>query len=882
MSSLTTITQRKIDKVLSSYSQFEKKCNYVLEAPQEPLDSDDQAENKRRQVRNLLIRFERFQETPEARGLTETSSFRDRQLILKLDRDDCPASSESLKAWDKEIIDHVRQNLRQRQYANLYGKLTNEWIDNLKAIENKPDSHVTEDSWQVVDPNTKQKDSALSLWRSQAFSPSTPFLRESFKGILDTIFSPFVEKVRTRHGEKESPLQSLRKHMKSYEIEHLNGTMLANTARNVLRAYVLTSEQKDELNNIIANRSVAEELASLLNMLIRDFDMWGWENGVVPVIFRKMVNGKIREYYQESVITALLLQHVGSSFACHLRGGFRKFVDSGKWKFTSDHTSRKEKIKRQYYFGDYYPDWGTISAVSHGARVRDIRRNLFLSNFFCCQLPTSISHSNEGYSSSKGDRGDVEEAEGDLSAFAMGAPSRRKQLVLRLLTTEMNIAKYWKTPFAFLQCDFANFGQSLSHDVILELMEYIGVNKKWIKFFEVYLKAPVLLPGDKEPKIRTCGVPMGHTLSDALSEAVLFLYDVNVNQVTGHSLHRFHDDVYLWGSPKNINEGWNIMEELNKVVGLTFNKAKTAKVFLEFDAKENKCKARQEGELVWGNLKFNIDDQTWEPRFDEIDKAVDEAVPFFDSADSVLEWVNTWNSYTSGHVLSNLGDPSPCFGSKHLTDCAKYMEMFEGKLLKKLGIKESSVCDYVLHQIETRFPQSESITAAFLLYPLERGGLELKLPKYYYLARRHCEDADSEGFFDPIQILKAAEEDEMEVYESLKLKFERGENGKASSAEYNSDNDPEGYFPSFQEFVKHRERESNCFATAFSKLIGTVEPKYVLESSEKADLGLLRVYYDDAVKAIFGTERGYLTYDCSKLPVALIQRLRGERFRRRI
>ena len=104
--------------------------------------------------------------------------------------------------------------------------------------------------------------------------------------------------------------------------------------------------------------------------------------------------------------------------------------------------------------------------------------------------------------------------------------------MLRLATTEMHINTKIYGEFTILQSDFKWFGPSLPHSTVFTVLNFFGVQDKWLSFFKKFPTSPLVFTQDgpgAEPQTRKSGIPMSHVLSDALGEAVLFCLDFVAN-----------------------------------------------------------------------------------------------------------------------------------------------------------------------------------------------------------------------------------------------------------------------------------------------------------------------------------------------------------------
>jgi hypothetical protein len=185
------------------------------------------------------------------------------------------------------------------------------------------------------------------------------------------------------------------------------------------------------------------------------------------------------------------------------------------------------------------------------------------------QLPRSLSEGKRGYDSD------------DDSATSNGrkSPIQTKHSLLHLLITESIIHTRLRGEFTVIRSDFKWFGPSLPHASILAVLKFFGVPAEWLRFFRCFLEAPLKFVHDgpeAKTQIRKRGIPLSHTISDCVGEAVLFCMDYAVNQrADGSFLYRLHDDFWFWGEEKTCRKAWKAMAEFAAATGLEFNMEKT-------------------------------------------------------------------------------------------------------------------------------------------------------------------------------------------------------------------------------------------------------------------------------------------------------------------
>lgn len=134
-------------------------------------------------------------------------------------------------------------------------------------------------------------------------------------------------------------------------------------------------------------------------------------------------------------------------------------------------------------------------------------------------------------------------------------------------------------PLFVLKTDFADYFGSISHDLVLRLLEDVGLSAEWRRFIASYLRMPI----SDGVKTRTParGLPLGLTLSRLLSEVLLAHLDASVRLATTRPVHliRLVDDVVVvTDSAADLARAWDAIGEFARAAGLSINAAKTGAI----------------------------------------------------------------------------------------------------------------------------------------------------------------------------------------------------------------------------------------------------------------------------------------------------------------
>ena len=107
------------------------------------------------------------------------------------------------------------------------------------------------------------------------------------------------------------------------------------------------------------------------------------------------------------------------------------------------------------------------------------------------QLPSMVYKGAGGY----------EDDDGEVDAAAnLDKRSRRevKQLLLRLIATEVHLHKTLRGECVAVQPEIQWFGAAIPHSSIMAVLEFVGVGKAWITFFKRVLEAQLNMESGSE------------------------------------------------------------------------------------------------------------------------------------------------------------------------------------------------------------------------------------------------------------------------------------------------------------------------------------------------------------------------------------------------
>ncbi|KAI8623640.1 hypothetical protein F5Y19DRAFT_351773 [Xylariaceae sp. FL1651] len=418
-------------------------------------------------------------------------------------------------------------------------------------------------------------------------------------------------------------------------------------------------------------------------------------------------------------------------------------------------------------------------------------------------------------------------------------PMEDKQRLIRLLSTEIAINTKLHGEITAFHSTFERWNSMLPHETILAVFSLFGVSETWITFFTKFLRAPLKFLDDDAataPRTRRRGTPASHAISEIFGESILFCLDFAVNQATdGHNLHRMHDDIWFWSRDHDVAKtAWKTVSDFVIATGTYINLGKTGTVRISGDpsAQLEVDESLPTGDIRWGFLKLSAQTGKFEIDQAMVDKhIVDLRRQLVDKRKSVISFIQAWNTFAATFFTSNFGKPANCFGRAHVDQILATHQRIQREVFATSSSSSpspllageeqpkepiTSVVDYLKHLLRSRFGVAD-IPDAYLFFPVELGGLDLRSPFISILPVRDAVLADPQNVLD--KFLEA----ERDEYANKKTAFERGHvNRPKGSWEPESARDREQFMP-FDEYVRYREDLNydfeNDLASVFRKLL---------------------------------------------------------------
>jgi hypothetical protein len=722
---LRSISLTKNREIEKQRDKYESQKNEVLAA------ADEHPNDIRKRIKELLKGASALCDV----GLRVERPASNIDFWLRQSSYDASIPYQKLQSYETFLRSKLEVQSRKLGLAHLYSRLITEWMDpSTSPISGAPVSG-DEESLAVIDPQKERLQELCDEFEEIVFTP----LETDEARIEDYLRNMFS-------GEQASSLESLRSSVADDEQQLLveRKPFDQDTVRwcvNGLLSEDLLSEEKQAiLREFLANPTVLNEIADVLNIRFADFDNWSWEAGEqgIPVLPRQQLNGKYRIWMDEDVLQAIFIHYIGIKNCVDLKARLIELVESeeGPWKWsTMDTWNSIERFRYEFFCGKTTQADDNLNAK---------RSSLYRESFFISQLPESVTTIGKNWAYVKD-----EDPEDDDEVRPKSPKEREnvniKQKLLRSLAAEAIVHRTLNGEAVVIQSDLKQYATGLSHTTIFAVMRFVGFSERLISFYKKMLQAPlnmVSTQGDTptgEPRIRQRGVPMAHAPEKFTGELILFMMDLAVNKATGMYLYRLHDDLFLCGEPSRCAQAWKAMQEFTQVMGLEFNESKTGSAYLISPEKTRDSQVHAslpEGRVRIGHLLLDQDTGEWVLDEDQIEEHIMHLQKQLNACTSILDWVTTWNSCINRFFSHTLGEPAFCFGHKHVDSVLQIHQKIQRTLfqnLSKQGVgegqqeAEGNIVDYLKSKLEERFGVT-GIPDAFIFLPESLGGLGVKNP----------------------------------------------------------------------------------------------------------------------------------------------------------
>ncbi|KAL8735785.1 MAG: hypothetical protein Q9166_000649 [cf. Caloplaca sp. 2 TL-2023] len=251
--------------------------------------------------------------------------------------------------------------------------------------------------------------------------------------------------------------------------EHFTTATMNWCIYGLLRSDLLNDDKRACLTAIQQDKDALGDVMDDLNMRMSTLDRWAWSSDGIPAEQRRQVGSKSRIFHDEDLMDALLLRYIGAKWSVRMSKSLTRFAKAHAWLSPSNLLSNNEWLRREEYLG---------FGKEHATGICGERLETYESDYFLTQLLKHEAEVDRGY-----DIGHEQEDE-EKSLKTRKSITELKHSLLRLLNTEVAVAKRLNDEVTVLQSDFKSFGPSIPHGTIFAVLKFFSKKTVLMLWFE--------------------------------------------------------------------------------------------------------------------------------------------------------------------------------------------------------------------------------------------------------------------------------------------------------------------------------------------------------------------------------------------------------------
>lgn len=720
-------------------------------------------------------------------------------LMLSQARRDPTFSTDVLKGWMETLEAHVAHSLTRYEFAQLSGKLFNEWLASgdsatvNKSMEGRVEGKLVldaDDESFVKVGSEELSEEKERIW-SAVFEAKTIDTKALLSYLTD-IFSHDPEagqSLLTLRGEIDEQAKS--------RITHgpITTHDVSCSITSILNTDIVDENKRNTLHEFADNHIVIEEISNVLSMRLQNLAIWSWPQGAasMEIQLRQQRDGKYSTFIDPDIIDVIFLNLIGLRWQNRFKDVFGYLLRVQGRKVADGPLSSIDQKRREDQLGE----------ASHLLGIEWYRRTTRARHFCCHRLHPSL-HTTRDEDDLDFDSSENDEFTSTCSSAAIG------QKLLRILTVECHLNKTLSGNHTIIYGEIDSIGAALPHESIVSILAFFGVPQYWLEFFKEYLKAPLRCkdsPKSLESRRRERGIPDGFALSTMFEEAVLFAMELAVSEAAdGLFLYRIGNKFWFGDAdPNKCVAAWEAIERFTSMVGLNVINAGSACVGDDTDSH------LPQGAVPFGFLKFDsslgrfaINQQIVADQTAEMRRQLAETK-------SILGWVNTYNRFMEFFTLQFGGRPSKGLGLAHVEDLIATFSRIQMTVLGNSGNTGGAV-HHLKDLLHERFGVRD-LPDGYIYLPIHYGGLGLSNPIIDLIALK------DDVFAHPGAVFAAQVDEDRVAYEDKRREWEQNPS-KFSPPAFGS------IFPhftmpfmSYEDYIAPRETKFQNWAIAYRSFL---------------------------------------------------------------
>lgn len=446
-----------------------------------------------------------------------------------------------------------------------------------------------------------------------------------------------------------------------------------------------------EAQQILTNDALITEFAGALNIMLQHIEEWNWkqDDGLVQSVWTR---NKWRPFQQTNLLDTLFLEIIGTRWGIFLKSVMQKHILVDK----------------------------TTSSYNYNYNV-EYYRNIQKQNYFLPNVPSyyPAEYNPQVNGNYGGENNDLQQ-ETNMNALLNGICKE----ILYFQTRHKNNPE---EQLFITQIDIKDYFTSLSSEVLVEMLEMIGIKGLWLDFFRKYFSLNYTLNNQKIAP--NAGIPLCNMPSFVLADVLLEWLRPMIEQENGF-MYRVLDDIYLVANKEEIAK--KIWEKTNyylNICDLKINPDKMGAVQIQNNPTKKLADSAYISQFAnlpqWyfleitpeGTLKIS------QKKTKAYQKIITEQLR---EKNTIFQIVNSYNADLM-FFIKGIAPMMP-IGKYHLEQVNKIL----AEISEHLFGQHESIFDFLRKKIIARFPHLEKAILAlpetWFFFPVTAGGLALTEP----------------------------------------------------------------------------------------------------------------------------------------------------------
>lgn len=604
-----------------------------------------------------------------------------------LDQDNGQAISvETLNFWRQQLEKELTGGQLRAEIIYVFGALLEEWATR------------TTESAQTRDQRVQQQ--KVLLERLLEPAPTG-----NYKEVLNTLLNDFAL------SDAETRAQQFQEAVGSQLRERVNINDLVRILKQLSDSPYHSPELRKQAQSFTVDHIMQKELADALTIMLEHMDEWQRPQEGVPARAHWALS-KWRLFIDDDLPTACFLELLGQRWNTI----FEQF-------FLYEREARLKQFSKHQHSNDNA--WYVRKMMD---KINPGLRTSSLSEVDIWQPETNSQKHTINLVDENWDYGSIFEQRIQLKStlYEIEQMSRYDSLeshsgmeiALMVTNAEIHLAQAapTPTPLHILKIDLQNFYASLSHQMLLDVLESYGLTASQLAFFSKFLSIPMQHQGSVVTSQR--GIPNNHYLSHTLGELVMGLFEQYVQHETNVQIFRLVDDVcLLTPSETEMARAWQALQTFCQAFGLILNPEKCGAICVGGERLDT-LPAAQPG---WMLLTLDQQGQ-WNVNWDAFEGYLNEARQQVLQAPSLVAQIEIYNTHLK-YLIKALALGAN-LGITHRQNIGKAMERFSNSFFAE----QQGMPDAIRQAVNERFLGQNTTThvpEAWLYWPISAGGCGL-------------------------------------------------------------------------------------------------------------------------------------------------------------